>query len=279
MSQNGLSEMQSIVNLVGPGPIAFIRDEDGVKLSSTIAHLRLLGFPNIVVIGHTAPTIETDFIFALIHPSKETTEYLNALMDQLEGRWIYFGHNAEYLYFPFCEGRSIMDAAQFIEEERRESVFSTTVDLYQSDIDRNDQNNNRGDAYFDVDGYFSKDRFEGQTRLDRQVEIYGGLKWRFAEHIDWTRQRIDRICFFKARRGLRLDQRGLFNDPEMNTISCPWHENMTFCVASYRVAKSLMNNPGSTYEIESFLWDRSKKFEWSSQQLMELGLMEPGQWF
>jgi len=76
-----------------------------------------------------------------------------------------------------------------------------------------------------------------------------------------------------------MDARGLFNDPEMNTIACPWHHNMTFCVASFRVAKSLINNPGSTYEIDSFMWDQSTRFEWTAQQIMNHGLMEPGQWF
>jgi hypothetical protein len=45
------------------------------------------------------------------------------------------------------------------------------------------------------------------------------------------------------------------------------------------VAKALKRNPGSTYDIPTFRWDNSVPFEWSSRQLMDLGLMEPGQWF
>jgi hypothetical protein len=37
-------------------------------------------------------------------------------------------------------------------------------------------------------------------------------------------------------------------------------------VCSFRTAKALNGNP------------RSTKFEWHSQQLMDLGFMEPGQW-
>ena len=260
------------------GPVAIIRDEDGVDLSPTLTHLRKIGFANIVVMGLKAP-VEPDVLFMEIEPSAETFELINSLIVPLSGRWIYYAHNAEYLYFPFCEGRSISDVAQFVEEERRESVFCTTVDLYPSQIDRNELILHSEDAHFDEEGYFSRDRFDGADKLERQIDVFGGLKWRYAEHIEWTRQRIDRIAFFKAKAGLQLDNNGLFNEPEMNTITCPWHHNLTFCVASFRVAKSLLNNPGSTYEIETFMWDRSAKFDWTSQQLMDRGLMEPGQWF
>jgi len=33
------------------------------------------------------------------------------------------------------------------------------------------------------------------------------------------------------------------------------------------------------FDIPTFHWHQSVKFDWSPQQLMDLGLMEPGQWF
>lgn len=278
MTKKNSNKSANIDRQLKPGPLAVIRDEDGVGLVSTLQHCQKIGFPNILVFGREDPSVE-GVVFVEVSATSETSELLNRYMDGLAGRWIFLGHNSEYLYFPFCEGRSVWDAAQFIEEERRDSVFCTTVDLYPSSIDRHHPALSMDDAYFDADGYFSRDRYDGPDVLERQVDVFGGLKWRYAEHIEWTRQRIDRIAFFRANTGLRLDEFGLFNQPEMNTITCPWHHNMTFCVASYRVAKSLINNPGSTYEIESFMWDRSEKFQKTSQQLMKLGLMEPGQWF
>ncbi|WP_181817325.1 hypothetical protein [Paracoccus pantotrophus] len=38
-------------------------------------------------------------------------------------------------------------------------------------------------------------------------------------------------------------------------------------------------NPGSRGQIRGFRWRNSHPFRWNSQQLMDLGLMEPGQWF
>jgi len=279
MTERRATAPQDLAKHLISGPIAILRDEDGVDLTPTIAHKRSLGFGNILVLGRTPPALDQDAIFMPADPSVGTTDLVNSLMDVLADRWVYWGHNAEYLYFPFCEGRSISDAAQFIEEERRAAVFCTTVDLYQPDLAGASDSWSKDAAHFDADGYFSKDRYDGPVKLDRQINVFGGLKWRYAEHIEWSRQRIDRIAFFKARQGLRLNADGLCNDPEMNTIACPWHHNMTFCIASYRVAKSLINNPGSTYEIETFMWDRSVKFDWTAQQLLELGLMEPGQWF
>jgi len=50
-------------------------------------------------------------------------------------------------------------------------------------------------------------------------------------------------------------------------------------VVSFRTAKALKANPGSTFEIDDFRWHNSTPFEWHSRQLLDLGLMEPGQWF
>ncbi len=272
------SGSKDFVGALSPGPLAIIRDEDGTNLEATLAHMRAIGFPNILLLSPQPAPTEADIAME-IPPSADLNEYINPLIDALAGRWIYLGHNAEYLYFPFCEGRSIQDATQFVDEERREAVFCTTVDLYPNQIDRNGIEYSHDTAHFDARGYFSRDRYDGPDKLERQVDLFGGLKWRYAEHIEWSRQRIDRIAVFKAKTGLRLDEKGLFNDPEMNTISCPWHNSMTFCITSFRVAKSLLNNPGSAYEIESFMWQGSQQFGWTSEELMVAGLMEPGQWF
>ena len=69
------------------------------------------------------------------------------------------------------------------------------------------------------------------------------------------------------------------NDEEMNTYSCRWHHNLTAAVCSFRTAKALRTNPGSRHAIPTFRWPNSVRFDWTSQQLMDLGLMEPGQWF
>ena len=114
---------------------------------------------------------------------------------------------------------------------------------------------------------------------ERQLDFFGGLRWRFEEHVPPARRRIDRIALFKAKPGLKLLPDFTFDDEEYNTYACHWHHNLTTAVCSFRTAKALRTNAGSKYDIRTFRWHNSVPFKWHSQQLMDLGLMEPGQWF
>ena len=83
---------------------------------------------------------------------------------------------------------------------------------------------------------------------------------------------------FRAKPGLELRDDFTLNDGEMNTYACPWHNNLTTSIISFRTAKALRTNAGSMFDIQTFRWHNSTPFQWHSQQLMDLGLMEPGQW-
>lgn len=261
------------------GPIALIRNEDNTNLEETVSHQKNLGFPNIAILTETDLPELPGTVGIKISNSMSIYSAINALMDQLAGRWIFAAHNAEYLYYPFNESRSVMDLLQFVNEERRDSVFCNVLDLYPSKIMRGEDAYSDEDAWFDTSGYYSIDRYEGPHKLARQIDVFGGLRWRYAEHIPWEKQRINRTALFRAKAGLRVDENGIFSEPEYNTVSCPWHNNLTAAVASFRAAKSLLQNPGSTFEIESLVWENSKKFDWTAKQLMEHGMIEPGQWF
>ena len=260
------------------GPIAIILNEDDVDLAPTISHHKRLGFAGIVQIGRSDEETAADLIVDAA-PGTHLSDAVNPLLPAMENRWVYAGHNAEFLYFPFCETRTISDVTQFVQEERRQAVFCTTVDLYSDDLTLVDKGVCTGEAFFDKMGYFALDRFDGPDRLERQIDLFGGLKWRYSEHIPWERQRIDRIGLFRADPGVALGADYLLNSPELNTVNCAWHNSLTCAVASLRVAKSLLRNPGSAFEIGKFTWSQSERFAWNSQQLLDLGLMEPGQWF
>ena len=101
--------------------------------------------------------------------------------------------------------------------------------------------------------------------------------------VDRARLRGGVIALVPANTGggavLHLRPDHTWSDEERNTYACPWHNNLTAAVVSFRTAKALKLNPGSTDDIGTFKWHNSVPFEWKSQQLLELGLMEPGQWF
>ncbi|WP_439099374.1 hypothetical protein [Celeribacter baekdonensis] len=74
-------------------------------------------------------------------------------------------------------------------------------------------------------------------------------------------------CDFQSEKGLTLSENHLFNDEEYNTYACPWHHKLTAAIVSFRTAKALKSNSGSTYDIDSFRWHNSTEFEWHSQLL------------
>lgn len=266
-------------------PLAVVFSEDGVAIDDTLSHLKTIGCGEILLIEAQESEISADLatdthtVSLLFRNRMEVAAILNRIIEKYPQRWIYWGYNAEFPYFPFCETRTISDVTTFMEEERRNAVFTHIVDLYSDDLERDQNAVSREHAFFDASGYYGAPRYEGPDKLERQFEVVGGLKWRFEEHIPWRQRRMDRISLFKAARGLEIDERGLFNEVEYNTISCPWHSNLTMAIASFRTAKALMHNPESRMMVSDFMAPQSQQFDWTSHQLLEMGFMEPGQWF
>ena len=275
------------------GPVGIILAEDGVELEGTVRHHVGLGFPVLLVLGAAAldlpdnlageAKVQIHRIGFDLHRPDAMIHALNPIIEAMAtGVWGYYCFNAEYLFYPFCETRSIGELLVFHGEERRSAMLSYVIDLYAEDLHSHRNGVDADAALFDRSGYYALARLDPDNHnhpKERQLDFFGGLRWRFEEHIPKARRRIDRIALFRAKPGLKLRANHTFNDEEYNTYSCPWHHNLTCAIASFRVAKALKFNPGSTYDIDRFAWSNSARFDWSSQQLMDLGLMEPGQWF
>ncbi len=270
------------------GPIAVILAEDGVELERTISHHARAGFRSILLLAHPdldlSATAEAQ-VHRIDHDVFATNALVgavNRLIPAVPGRWLYYCYNAEFLFHPFCETRNVAEMLAFHAEERREALLSYVIDLYAGDLDRYPDAVSVEEAMLDRSGYYAlgrPDPLNHNHPRERQLDFFGGLRWRFEEHVPADRRKIDRIALFRARQGLVLRPDHTFNDEEMNTYACPWHHNITTAVCSFRTAKALKTNPGSRHAIGSFRWRNSVPFEWTSQQLMDLGLMEPGQWF
>lgn len=274
-------------SILAKGPIAVIFAEDDIELASTIAHHQKLGFTSTLLFlppqlsdwklldsgvyritlsydeANTVPKVITRLIAA----ASPTT-------------WFYWGYSAEYLVYPFFETRNVAELLAFHTEERRDAMLAYVIDLYASDLSCNPDGVNIDRPFFDSSGYYSLQRYDSSGKpLERQVDVFGGLRWRFEEHIPWTRRRIDRVSLFKALPGTTMRPDFTFSNEEMNTFACPWHHNVTAAVASFRTAKALKTNPASKWAIPTFVWSKSTEFDWSSRQLLDLGMIEPGQWF
>lgn len=290
MRYEGLSSfLSSGQAALAKGPVAIIFVEDAVEVETAIRHHQSNGFREIVVLAPEALRIKADVedkihrVTIDVHAEGAMVDAVNALNDAATpGIWMYYCFNAEYLFFPFCETRSVGEMLAFHTEERRDAMLTYVIDLYAIDLNRNPNAVSLEDAHLDRSGYYALARNDPDNNWhpkERQLDFYGGLRWRFEEHVPWTRRKIDRVSLFRAKKGLRLRPDFTFDDEEYNTYACPWHNNLTAAVCSFRTAKALKSNPGSRYDIRDFRWHNSAPFHWHSQQLMDLGLMEPGQWF
>ncbi|WP_372604300.1 hypothetical protein [Actibacterium sp.] len=289
MKFSGLSDF--LINgksVLAKGPVGLILVEDLVEVDTTLRHHLEHGFHALVVFAPPELTLPKD-IDAKVHLVTMDVHQPGALLDAVNqviaaapGQWLYYCYNAEYLFFPFCEHRTIGEMLAFHTEERRDAMLTYVIDLYADDLDRFPNAVSLEHAQLDRSGYYALARPDPANQnhpKERQLNFHGGLRWRFEEHIPPKRRKIDRISLFRAKPGLVLRPDYTFNDEEYNTYSCKWHHNLTAAVCSFRTAKALKSNAGSTFDIHRFTWHNSVPFDWTSQQLLDLGLMEPGQWF
>ncbi|MCV2889070.1 hypothetical protein [Ruegeria aquimaris] len=269
------------------GPVAMIFVEDDVELATTMRHHIQSGFKSVLVFMPDAFVLPKD-VEARIHripfdcgPRNAVVNAINRVIAAAPGIWMYYCYNAEYLFFPFCETRSVGEMLTFHGEERREAMLTYVIDLYADDLQACPLGVSLDRAFLDKSGYYAQARKDPETGhpRERQLDFFGGVRWRHEEHIPKDSRKIDRIALFKAKPGLKILPNHTFEDQEYNTYACPWHHNLTAAICSFRTAKALKKNPGSTFEIHSFRWHNSTPFEWHSRQLLDLGLMEPGQWF
>lgn len=269
------------------GPVALIFCEDTHEIDSTLRHHLDCGFRSVVALMPAAFDLAADVAERAervdydVLSTQAVTQAVNTVIAAAPGIWMYYCYNAEYLFFPFCEHRGVNEMLIFHTEERRDAMLTYVIDLYAGDLWQTPNAVSLEHAFMDKTGYYALARKDPKTGhpKERQLDFFGGLRWRFEEHIPAASRKIDRIALFKSKPGLTLRPDHTFSDEEYNTYACPWHHSLTAAICSFRTAKALKRNPGSTYDIDSYRWHNSVPFQWHSGQLMDLGLMEPGQWF
>ena len=287
MRLTSLSELaQTPAVTQAKGPVAVIIAEDAVEVVSTIRHHIARGFKTVLLFAASELALEepeAGDVVRIDFPTMKdgaTLEIVNAVNATLpEKTWFFYCYNAEYLFYPFSETRSVGEMLDFHAEERRFSMLTYVIDVYAGDLRSADDAVSLKDAHLDRSGYYALARHDDAGPKERQLDFFGGLRWRYEEHIEESRRRIDRIALLRARPKAKLRTDHTWSEEELNTYACPWHHNLTAAIVSFRTAKALRTNPASRFDISSFRWHNSVPFEWQSQQLLDLGLMEPGQWF
>lgn len=288
MQFRGLEALaRSVDAMPRTGPLAIILVEDDVEVESTLRHHQRAGFQHLIAFMPTSFELPHDLRDVVLRIDYDVTAEgaaeaaVNWVVASVpEGTWVFYCYNAEYLFYPFCETRTVGEMLAFHAEERRDAMLTYVVDLYADDLQMCPDAVSLDRAHLDHTGYYALARpgADGHPK-ERQLDFFGGLRWRFEEHVPTARRKIDRISLFKTKPSLKLLANHTFNDEEYNTYACKWHNNITAAICSFRTAKALKLNPGSRYDINTLTWHNSTPFEWHSRQLLDLGLMEPGQWF
>lgn len=204
---------------------------------------------------------------------KTTPAILQTLFNALTDHWVIWLWNSEFFVFPYGETRQLADLATFLGEERRLSIHGYVLDLYAKQLPNPADDPQEAELYFDRIGYYAFPTEE------RTLKLRGGLGWRFEEFTPADLQPISRAVMVKPGKGLVVAPDLGFGEPEYDSVNCPWHHNPTAAIMSLRRTRRIMAHPGYPAMAGKLIWQGSTPFRWDSGQLLELGMIEPGQWF
>ncbi len=264
------------------GPLAVVLAEQRYMVRETVARMLRLGAAAVIVAG-----TETADLFreglpegARVIPVRADLDrpggaaaVLNAVGARWPGRWIAWAFNGEFLFFPWCETRVLADITTFLAEERRRILYCYALDLYADPLPADGTAPEEAGLRMDVSGYHAFPKEQGW------LDVYGGLGWRFEGMIPAAQQHIGRASLYRSDPEVPLGPELRFAKLAYASVSCPWHHNPTGAVMSLRRARQLFANPGFEAVRRKLVWAGSRPFDWSSAQLLELGMIEPGQWF
>ena len=258
-----------------PGVVAILLCESEIHAQASADRLIDQGITALVVVGSAKIVSPTVPIFQISHYDgpPDTHSLLNTLFDALSGRWVLWLWNGEFFVFPFGETRVLADLAAFLEDERRKVLFTYALDLYGEDLPAADVDPRECDLYFDREGYHAFPKEQNQLR------VYGGLGWRFAEITPKDLHQIGRSSLIRAQAGVHLGRDMIFHDVEYGSVSCPWHHNPTGAILGLRRTRRIMAHPNFPAVRNKLIWWGSEPVAWTSAQLLEAGMIEPGQWF
>ncbi|MEM7487808.1 MAG: hypothetical protein AAF390_01655, partial [Pseudomonadota bacterium] len=193
-----LEDLTARAGRLGDRPALMILCEDDAEIEGTIRHHLAAGFGTLILAvppGIDVPPDLPEGVHRLTldrRPDDMSLACVNAfLAGRPAGAWTGYVHNAEYLFHPFAETRRIGEALAFCAEERRRAVLCFVVDLYAGTLTPENDGVDVADAWLDESGYYALARWDDDAgaALDRQLDFFGGLRWRFEEHVPWEKRR------------------------------------------------------------------------------------------
>ena len=258
------------------GVVGVVLCESGLHATESANWMAGLGASVVIALGEGVDVDAVSCpVIRIAEPPKErgVADQLNLLIDALDGRWITWAWAGEFLFFPFCETRTLSDLTAFLTDERRCSLYAYALDLYGQDLPGEGECPTRTVLSIDVEGYHAF------PKENQHLRVFGGLGWRMQELCPRGMEQIGRTVLFRAARGVHLGPQMMFEDEDYASVSCPWHNSPTGAVMSLRRTRRIMAHPNFAPLRARLEWRGTEPFGWSSAELLERGMIEPGQWF
>jgi len=189
MHHKGLSDfMKHAPQVLARGPVAIVLVEDDVEVASTLRHNLQIGFHTVLVFMPDAFDLPAEIAervhritYDMTVPAAMETA-VNTVLTASPGMWMYYCFNAEYLFHPFCESRTVGEMLAFHSEERRHSMLTYVVDLYADNLQDHPNAVSLERAHLDRSGYYALARNDPANHnhaKERQLDFFGGLRWRY----------------------------------------------------------------------------------------------------
>ena len=267
------------------GAVAFVFVDDPHWVTETLEHLERHGFARVYAVGKSIEGFlhQSENVVWLDLPqitNKTAVDILNSKMADLTGHWTYYCFNGEFFHFPFDETRKIDDFTSFLAEERRITALSTKIDLYPATHIEDLNTLGLGQCWLDRVGYYSNTGKDRNGRdIDNSLNILGGFRWRLSEFLPDDSQGLNRNTLFLPHPNLKMQSDFRFESAEYETAHARWHRSPTTVTASIRAYKYLREQNNAEEIIGNLRFRGSSPYQKRAQQFMELGFMEPGQWF
>ncbi len=220
------------------------------------------------------------------------------------GRWCLSLETTDFFVFYRSETRTVRDFLDFLESENRKQVYALVVEMYGEGpadaLDVNDDQATRKLQYFDPLGYTTTP----SSGLFRNVIVQGGLQRRSLYARQPNRSpALNRIPLAKWEPLCAyVSDTRLLAPSRMNVPHSPWHSSPTACLIRFGLLRdeahlgtaanvethSVIDEDGlgrgSSFAGALKLRGLSLKQQFSkeygsTQDLVDAGLLNPGQWF
>lgn len=206
----------------------------------------------------------------------------------------------ELLVYPYCDQRNLYELAEFLESEYRLSLFCLMLDMYPK-VNISDAKYHEGQDPLEVAPYFDADLLDQRSSYSREVWIRGGVRQRvFFKKCPELSPALNKIPFIKWRwsysyvSSMHCAVPFFLNEPHSRSHLSPTGTILHFkflATMKEKVNEEMSRkqhfDDGIEYKsyqshlsknTNNLLFEKSEKFTgWN--QLIELGLMNIGQWF